>query len=117
VSRHGLRGLVARAHADVLDASKCGSDARVSGIYEPYYHLSEAIADANLSSHHLAAVMASRGTAYESKGEKGSARCAGIGRALRVPASRGSRSRLRNATIADLAVAPRDAKRGHLAPS
>ena len=33
-------------------------------------HLSEAIADGNLSSHHLAAVMASRGTAYESKGEE-----------------------------------------------
>ena len=70
MSRHGLRGLVARAHADVLDASKCGSDARVSGIYEPYYHLSEAIADANLSSHHLAAVMASRGTASKAKGRK-----------------------------------------------
>jgi len=60
-----LLGLVAGAHADVLHALA----AQVSGNYDAVINNpSEAMSDGSLSQHHLAAVMASRGTARENIG-------------------------------------------------
>lgn len=62
--------MAAVAHADTLDLLKRGLAARQRGDDDAaIYYISEAIAAGGLSARDLAAVIASRGTAFENKGE------------------------------------------------